>query len=291
MSQIGFPEKIKKLLSLLTKVLTGLPADCTEVLIFGLTSGYPTGVKIAKLYADMEAVPQKSAKKAALLSVNPGIVYTVITVGKLQLGSASTGIIMYMCILLSQMVFAFITKKKNHGGFQNTKAKQNTASISQIFCTSVSTATDACFSLTAWIALFGAFGEIAKQFPLHKIHHLWDMIFEVTSAVSKSLYSNSVEQCTFSLGFGGLCLMFQLLPDLNRLNIKPWEYLSVRLFTGLSASLLMKLCRLFIPVAFVPAFAPEKTVKLSNNAASGFISVLFLCVIFMYSIANRLALC
>lgn len=289
-SQIGFPKFLKKMFKFVFRIVFGLPSCCSEIMFFGLTSGYPTGVKTARIHAEKGLTDIKAAKRVALLSVNPGLMYTIITVGKLQYGSNVTGSAIYLCITLAQIIVGLCTKQKIEEHTSKNESV-NKGNFGELFCETVKGATDTCFSMTAWIALFGAISFLLKKSPFINETKYFELILEVTNGISISIKRNSIEQCTFSMGFGGLCLMLQLLPDLIKLGITPGEYLSYRFAVGLLSSLFIKVFRHFLPVAFQPVFSSVRAVDLSANKFQGFSSILFLCVIFMYSLANRFAMC
>ena len=154
----------------------------------------------------------------------------------------------------------------------------------------VSGTADACISMTAWITAFGAVSQLTRIIPLHNFRPALLPFLEVTQATSNYLYNSNYSLAAFSLGFGGICIFFQLLPDMLKLEISPLRFLIFRTVCGLfSAGIMQCLCRLFPAAVTVSVWPGNAALQLSSN--TGAFSMLFFCVIFMFGLANKFSLC
>ncbi len=290
MTSIGLPKIIKKLFGFPVKRLYGLSENCTEAVLFGSAAGFPSGVKIAvQLYREGK-ISEKDAVRAALLTVNPGIVYTVTAVGGMIFGSIKTGIMLYISVLSSQTLCAVLTKRKRSENIIIKTSENIDFDFSSALTSSVSRSVTACISMSSWIILFGAFSAIVNNFTLQFNLQQSRLFTEVTDAVSYSLYRNSPEMCAFALGFGGICIFLQLLPELHELGIKPFLYFAYRFMNGGFAWLFMTVLQKLFASEALAVFA-EYPVTPIHSSFTCMLSLTFLCIIFMFGIANRFEIC
>lgn len=290
MSLNGLPGTLRKTVGAAARTLLGISPDCTGAVVFGAAAGYPAGVKTAvQLFAGGRA-DKDSCARAAALFVNPGVVFTVITVGRQMCGSALTGVLLYTSVLLAQFLTGIITRKP----IKNNTIKTETVSsedYGQNLINAVNTAVSSCVSITAWITLFGAAQALVKLLPLRRFDGVLSLTSEVTQAVSYSLYTNSLPKCAFALGSGGLCVVCQLMPDIKKLGIPLRRFLFYRLFIGALSAVITKLALFLFPAAVTTGSVSAVFALSQTPSPRGFFSLLFLCVIFMFSIANRLESC
>ena len=290
MTSAGIPERLKKILALPAKHIFGLPESCVEVVLMGLTAGYPAGTKAAAQLLREKKVSIEYASRAAAATVNPGLIYTVTAVGANMFGSAKIGVMLYFSVLSAQLAVAFFTKKKRSAPGK-ISAEYEHFRFSTALTTAVSNAANACISMSSWIAVFNVLTVFVNKISLQLIKNSWMLLSEITGAVSYSLYKNSPELCAFSLAFGGICIFCQLLPELESLGVGAGEYFFDRTLTGLLSMTVMRLLRIIFPSAVAVSLPLcQNTAVLTQTAANG-LSLIFLSVIFMYAIANRFGIC
>lgn len=289
MTYVGMPKGIKKITEFFIEKIFGVPKQAAQILFYGLIAGYPAGIKTAVTLRKEKICSARSAKTAGLIATNPGIAFTILTLGK-QTSSPKLGALLYLAVTFSQIVCSFFLRKKN-------KAKEAVAifqSPSKDFRTAltqaVSSSVNACISFTSWITAFGIISGLTSLLPLQSFQKLLSPFLEVTQATSVSLVNHNYPATAFSLGFGGLCVFFQLLPDMVFLGISPAAFLLFRLANGLLAAGIMALFSFIFPASVTAAvytISPLPTIHTFGEVFSLF----FFCVIFMFGLANKLSVC
>ena len=281
LSRTGIPPRTKKIVFSPFAFLTGLPLSAAEPALLGLTGGYPVCVKTASQAYVTDRLRPESARRAALVFMHPGPAFTVLTVGKGFCGSVRTGAILYFAVLLADMAMGVLFRcvsplpptPENNSAEHTDPADALTGAVAD--------GTKNMLSICAWItAFYGVNAPLGALLGTGKA----GLFTEVTYGARMCAAADMLSDCAFALGFGGICVFFQLLPDLRTLGIPVWKYLSARLLCGgLSKGVIMLIQRLelfYTPVFSYPA--PEIRLGRSNAAASA--SLLALCVVFMCSV-------
>ena len=212
-------------------------------LLLGMVCGYPMGAKTA---ADLCANRKISKREASYLLAfcnNCGPAFAVATVGAVFFGSASTGIVLFVCHILSSLMAGSVLRLfyRNDTLVAVTTRKQR-ASLSLLLTDAVK---DSCFSMlnvVGVIVFFAAFFSVLKA--THAIAFLSSLfgnhaktaeamvfgLFEITSglkALSILTLSPVLKICLaeFLLSLGGISIFCQALSFTAPLDIKTAPYL------------------------------------------------------------------
>ncbi|MBQ7638034.1 MAG: hypothetical protein IJS90_03940 [Clostridia bacterium] len=281
-TEAGIPPGIRKALFFPIKKMTSISENAAECFIFGLTAGYPVGVKTAFALYKQKRLDINSARICALANISPGIVFCTAIVGKNMFSSSAAGTTMLFSVMLSNLLLAVILGRKK--GSNETATKEDRPFDFPVALTgSVSSAFRSTAMVCAWITAFSAFLR-----PLKKLVRspFLSVFAEVTSAAVFCASKKSLPLCAFSLGFGGLCLFFQLLPELTELKTGPLKYLLCRLFAGGAAYVFESVLLRFLPEEIAASASNAKSVRLSSSTPLGSLSLVLLCAVFMISLYN-----
>lgn len=281
MSSAGLPERLRRILFFPLRILTGISEDAAMCFFFGASAGYPVGVKTASSLFKENRISRTAAVRAALLNVNPGLAFTILTVGKQFFGSAGIGLTLYCSVTLSNLILGILMRFVSPiREAQNHALPQIIPNYAEALISAVGNAVRTLTSVCAWIIAFSAFSALLGA---SKERFFFSAFLEVTSASEICAAAGKLPQCAFVLGFGGICILLQLLQDLFFLGIKIYQYLACRLLCGGTAylieSAMIRLFRISTAVSSV-----EKSVSLSQNSFAGSLALLFLCAVFMLSL-------
>lgn len=286
MTDTGMPAPLHKTAGKIFSVIFGTSSDCAEIILYGLIAGYPAGMKTAVKCSKNKVSTHKNIRKAALTATNPGIAFTVLSLGK-QTGSAKVGLYLYISVTAAQIISAQFIRKKDDTTEIGSYDIRNRVDPSVLLNNAVSGAANACISMTAWITAFGAFSQLTSLIPLRIFSSVLLPVSEVTHATSDLLHIQNYPLAAFSLGFGGICVFFQLLPDILELGISPFRFLIFRFVCGTFSAAVMKCLARFIPAAITVSTWPADT-ALHVRSNGCVLSLFFFCVIFMFGLANKL---
>ena len=282
LTSAGLPQPLCGLLFFPIKKLTGVSADAAECFLFGSTAGYPVGVKTSAALFRKNQLSKPSATRAALLNVNPGVAFSVLTVGKQFFGNTVIGLSLFTSVTLSNLAAGILLNLIMPLQERPVKKEDAGSTVySAALITAVESSVRSLVSISAWIVAFSAFTA-----PLQAVINTPILIslLEVTNAAQTCARHGNCALCAFSLGFGGFCVFLQLLPELKTLGITAAKYLGVRVFAGLCACIIeIAILRIFRLSSAV--FSPANTeFRISRSSLVGSISIFFLSAVFILSL-------
>ncbi|MCH5198335.1 MAG: hypothetical protein J1E34_05455 [Oscillospiraceae bacterium] len=284
LTNVGIPQKIKRIIFYPIKKIIGVSENAAESFIFGSTAGYPVGVKTAYSLYKQKKLSLQDAQRSALINVNPGIAFSVIVSGKVFFGSSLSGITLYLSVTAANFLTGILLKKRKNADTSKTVFEENSMDASLCLINAVSSSVKGIASICAWITAFSAFsaplGEMIKM-PYIKI------FLEVTSASALCAENGLLPLCALAMGFGGLCVFFQLMPEIKDLKISPVKYLFYRLVSGIISFIIESIIINFIPVQTTVFSPDEAIVRFNSVSVSGSLALIFLCSVFMLSIYSN----
>ncbi|MBE6813183.1 MAG: hypothetical protein E7523_09940 [Ruminococcaceae bacterium] len=268
--------------------LFGIPAAGIPAVIFGLTGGYLTGCKTALALYDNGQITKKEAQKLCCFCFSPGLAFAIGAVGNGLFGNNKIGFLLFSCCTLSAILLGLFPKKDEDPRL-STPVIKNNIPLSHIFTLSVSKGAQACLQLTAWMAIFASLQAILFAVLPTRAHAGLSLLFEVTTGAVQCVKRADLPLCGAVLGFGGLCIFFQLLPDLQKAGLSAVRFLRFRL---LQAVLSMVFCKIIL--FLFPDFGIAQNVVMiktySINPTASFF-FLFACFIFILDLAPPKKMC
>lgn len=228
-----------------TKKLFGLNRCFAPVIILSVLGGYPVGAKgISALYKNKNAT-RAEAEKASLFAVCAGPGFLINFVGVSLYGNEKIGLI----LLVSQIISVFIIgifinicdrKKENYNS--NAEITHQHINVSNAIVDSAIDSSKGMLMICAFVVLFSAFASILKSILSEGIFESCVLcLLEVCSA-SDSLSKNyPVEFVAFAVGFGGICVHFQIFSALENINVSKLLFFCIRIIQGVITALLTHL--------------------------------------------------
>ena len=269
------------------KILRGTGA-LAPLMLLALIGGYPVGARAAaEMYRGGQLTPAQ-AKTAACCLVCAGPGFLLGFVGSVY-GSEEVGLIIYTAqaasvVLLTLGVNILLKNNKTPDtAVRFTPLPFGTALVEAAHDAAVS-----MVSIGSLAVLFGAFGGIlGTVIPNEELRRYLMSSLEVCTAV-KLLSGCPIEFCAFAVGFGGICVHFQIFAALGELKVNKLLFFFIRILQGVITALLTHLgLRLFFrETAVFSTAAVEQSGFFGGSALSG-AALLTVAVCFLLSLRNQ----
>ncbi len=282
----GLSQSIGKPFGRITKALFGLNGSFAPIIILSMIGGYPIGAKGISSLKNCGFAEENEAKKAVLFSVSAGPGFIVNFVGVSLFQSEKIGLIILVSQIISVFVLGIIINRfyktnNNHNSF--SEHNQEIAPFSSALVQSVLDSSKGILSICAFVVIFSAFTAIFDEL-------IDDVMFEnglfclleVCEASNRISKTGTVEMLAFAVGFGGLCVHFQIFSALENIKVNKFLFFLIRIIQGVITALLTHIGLMLFPVeatVFSSATADEFT-TFDGNAISGIV-LIFVAVCFL----------
>ncbi len=266
------------------RLLTGAPDAAAPCFLLGQIAGYPAGVKSAAALYRQGILPRKQAQSAALLNVNPGLPFSILVVGKALAGNTLTGVSLYFSAVFANLLLSVFFRKSFITEKIQKSADTAQKDFSDLLICAVEDACRGTLYICAWIVAFAVFTAPVSRIPaLTPV----SVLFETTNAAAMCTADRNYPLCAFSMSFGGLCLMFQLLPDLKEMGVSAYKYLLCRAFCGISAFLFQTILQRIVPGVTSAANMPQASFRVTGGSYLSSAVLLMMCAVFMLSVISE----
>lgn len=245
------PERIPLLGKAFSFVLGAPPSALTAVLI-GNICGFPIGGKItSELYA-RGAITKSDGEKLLAYSNNPSPSFIIGSVGGIMYGDMRVGLLLLGCVYLSTLISAQFFRGKY------TKNKNAVENIQQKYdlVLSIKNAGSACVTIASFIIIFACVvGIIENHVGLEVLRGILIAFTEVTGASDyfsvhyAEALNISVALVGFSLGFGGISVLFQTASFAKDAGLSMRKYLVIKLIEGAASALLALIGMTFLDLS------------------------------------------
>ncbi len=229
----------------ITKKLFGLSGAFAPIILLSFIGGYPVGAKgIAELRSS-GAVSEKQAKKAAMFAVCAGPGFLINYVGSSLYGNAAVGAIILCAQVISVIILGiainlFDRDKEDYNS--EIELKNEPVSLSSAIVESTYSALRGMAQICGLVLLFSAATGIIKSvLGDSEAMNIWNICAEVCSAVNVSASKYPLEITAFAVGFGGICVHFQIFSALGNIKINKAIFFFYRILQGFLTAVLTKL--------------------------------------------------
>ena len=223
------------------QALFGINGSFAPVLLLSLIGGYPVGASgISELYQS-GALSEKEAKKAAMYAVCAGPGFMISFVGQSIYRNAKIGAVILSAQILSVFVLGIVLKFtcKTEQTTPQKAISVPSLPFSHAMVESVYAASRSMLSICGFVVTFSAvIGMIDSGISNQHIKVFLYPLLEVCNAVTKLSPDCSVELIAFALGFGGICVHFQIFAALDNIRIHFLPFFMLRVVQGLLTALL-----------------------------------------------------
>lgn len=231
----GLARKVGKYLEKPTQIFFRLPGITAPTILMGLIGGYPAGARsVAALYEDGE-ISRKQAERMLGFCVNAGPSFIITAVGAGFLKSPRAGIILFaaqIIVFLLLGVGTGLTAKRKTG--VSKKKERKKAGISQALILSATDAARSTINMCCFVILFAALMNLLRMACTDPVMSAaLSAILEVTGGCSDlSHLGVPIWVVSAAIGWGGICVHFQVLSTLTELNFSRIRFVFFRFLQG-----------------------------------------------------------
>ncbi len=240
-----------KIFNKTANILFGLSGETLFSVILGVFGGYPVGARsIGALYKQGK-ISISEAEKASYIALGAGPGFLITFVGIKLLNNIEIGIILLISQICSVFFLGILNKfiflkKDNNSYKENSRPVKHSGNL---FIESVTDAVYSAMEMCAIVCVFSAFLSVIEKY----IQSDYVSVFtEVTTACNKLSSGVNIPAIAFAVGFGGVCVHFQVFQALGNIKINKLLYFFYRILQGVITALittaLIKIFDITIPV-------------------------------------------
>ena len=279
-----------KLLDKPSRFLFGLGGSFAPVFLLSLTGGYPVGAAgIRSLYSHGE-LSMNEAKRAALFSVGAGPGFLISFVGLGLYSNARTGVYLLAAQSLAAVLLGIGSRFLYRGEFDVSPKEIKSAPMpfSRAVTESVYSASGAMAAMCGFVIVFCSAtavlnGTVKNGF----IRDALTLTLEVCGGVSALSGRLGLDAAAFAVGFGGICVHFQIFSALGEVKVNKALFFVFRILQGLLTALFTRITATLSPVP-EQVFSTQSRVRGTVYGGSVFSGAMLaaVAVCFLISLKN-----
>ncbi len=290
-----------------TSKILNLPSITFTCVLLSMIGGFPVGAKGIRSLLDEDKIDENTARQMLCFCVGAGPAFVVIAVGTTLLNSLYYGLVLFFSQLFSQLILAIVSgivfNKKNIYVInkKTPPTSKNNLNFSSALVKSCSDSVTGILNLCGMVVLFSAFMGIInntnintyiKSFlsnlniPTFLINSILPLILEVTSFCSTAIKDNSpLAFISFGIGFGGLCVHFQVFQALGNLKYNKKLFFLCRFIQGFISLIITYISlKIYNPAPVIDVFSnitkvPTYTI---SSTLLGSIALIFTSICFIF---------
>ena len=257
----GLSEKIGRLFEAPAHAVLKLPGSTAVTILMSMIGGYPTGARsVAALYEN-GSISESQAARMLCFCVNSGPAFVISAVGAGFLKSQQAGVILFASQILASFLLGLIsgiTAKDEPA--RKSVHKLKPLKTANALIASASDAAHAMISMCCFVVLFAALLNLLRLWVTSpRSAAVLSGLLEVTGGCSDfAKLGMPLWTVSFIIGWGGICVHFQVLSSVEKIQVGLPRFLLFRLLHGTFAAL--------ITAGLVRAFPLSEEV-FSNTAA------------------------
>ncbi len=293
----GFAESFGKWLSPISKRLFHTDGTVATVILLGFVGGFPIGAKgVATLYEERK-ISKTTAQALTMFLVGGGVGFTVTVIGISFYRNVVVGVILWGCQIFSQILLGVIACRKiQYQPIDNGKIQRK--GLSECIVESTKSGVESMLLLCGMVVLFSCiFGILEDVGITEYIEFLLEKL-SLSINISKSLpcilweVTKGCQSCfnegcplwliSFALGWGGICVHFQIYALVSELEIAKGKFMLYRLCQGgISALLSWIVMEFYQPTVNVYGSVSKYTANLSTASYTGSVALIGMSLIFI----------
>ncbi len=230
---------IEKLLSKSKNNILGICKIYLPSIILGSIAGFVTGAKCIREIYSKNPTDSESFSNAIILSSNAGIGFIVACVGVRIWNSTIYGFILYAFQIIISLFLGkiFFRKKQDENYFIITQK----ANYINAFTDAISSSAQVIITMCSFIIFFSIIiTTISTLFPIEtrtEVSSILNIFLEFCTGAFKCVSFKNTLLCGFltgfSIGFGGLCVHFQIFSVCNNFPLSKGKFFVFKLIHGL----------------------------------------------------------
>lgn len=289
----GICSYFEKPLGKITRVLFGLCGSCGTTIFLSLVGGFPVGARgISTLYRE-KIIGEKQAEQMAYFAVCSGPGFLITFVGMSLFKSPKIGLLLFCASAIVVVVLGLFSRffvAKDENAFEAERQKKIALPLSNAITEAASDGSKACIDMCAMVVIFSSFIAICDYYlsGLPELEKCCYVLLEVTSACNELCGSVKIEVIAFAVGFGGLCVHFQIFQALGDIKFSKCKFFIFRIVQGIFTAVTAKILFYFFPVeevVFLNYQSCDNNGWLSSSVP-GSIMLIITAICFLCSLRN-----
>ena len=284
-------QKAAKPFSGIMRVMFGLDGCFTPVILLSMIGGYPVGARAIRSLHTSGIANTEQCRRAALFAVCAGPGFLVNYIGVSLYNSSAVGAVLLAAQCMSVIFIGIILKftyKNKVAVRQQTKPIVKSTEGGELLVKSVLDAAKSMLSICSFVVLFSAAtGIFCSLETKESVQRPFLILTEVCSAVNTLSKDMPLELTAFAVGFGGLCVHFQIFSALGNVKVNKVLFFFVRILQGLFTAAFTHLgFVIFSQTTDVFSTSTVENAQFFGGTALSGAALLFTAVCFIYSLKN-----
>ncbi|MDD6175280.1 MAG: hypothetical protein PUC59_05935 [Firmicutes bacterium] len=304
--RFGFAEWCGRLLSPLTRVLFYLPGCTAAVILTAWIGGYPVGARGIRSLLDRGAITEEQAARMTCFCVGAGPGFLVAAVGEGIFHSTALGLLLFAIQILSALTLGILTgipARRKEDPPAETKTAARPEPAGEALVAAVADSAQAMLSLCAFVVLFGAVLGLCSQLQLPALLAAALQPFGLPASAGIALLPVLLEVCSgtaaasgcagaaifltsFALGWGGLCVHFQIFAVLGDMSFSRARFFLFRFLHGILAGIAGALLSFVLPGGGVSAVSGSLSAFQLSGSLPLTLALLLMVFIFLLSVPS-----
>lgn len=278
---------ISKPFYFLSKYILKIRPELFSIFLISNIGGYPIGIRTITEMLDNNKITKQEAERMICFcySCAPSFIFTVVGLG--LFGNIKTGLYIYLSIVISNIIIAFITGKKENNITKNTKQIVSLKFNTKILIDSVISTAKALFLICIMIIFFTVFISVISQtgllnllnrlicsitgFNEQNTFSAFNSLLEISNVSQFQRFSfNAIPIITALLSFGGTCVFLQIISICNK-SFSLKKYYITRPFQIILSSLISYCIIRFSDISISAISYSYTKVCYTHNNPIGFI--------------------
>lgn len=287
----GLSEKIGRLFEAPARALLKLPGSASATILMSMIGGYPTGARsVAALY-ESNLISESQAARMLCFCVNSGPAFVISAVGAGFLKNQQAGVILFASQILASIALSLICGITGKAEPASKSVKNlPSKSIANALIASASDAAHAMINMCCFVVLFAALMNLLRLWvKTPQSAAALSGLLEVTGGCSDFVKLNlPLWAISFIIGWGGICVHFQVLSSVERIRVGLPRFLFFRLLHGTLAALITGGLMQIFPLS-TQAFSNTSAQLAANFSGSvpAAAALIALCAAFVFSLPEE----
>jgi len=292
---------VESIFSVFTEKIFFLPKECTSALILSFIGGFPIGAKCVSVLYEQGVIKSDQAQRMMNFCVCSGPSFMITGIGTIILHNTQAGVMLYLSQIISGVLIGIIS-----GIYSRIRDKEKTDNIKkenshsqgllEAFISSAEDGANSIISMTALICFFSMLicvyqnsFDISRFINIRELRTFIPILTEVTSGtVAVRETGLPLWWYSVAVGFGGMCVHFQILLMLKGIPFSFGKYLIFRVINCIISGFAAKiLCSFFVPVGEVFRVFGNTDAQVSSVGIVGSTALVVMCAVFLLSLRKR----
>ena len=270
-----------------------LPACAAPAVFFGFFGGYPVGCSVAAQLYRQGSIDAEQAQRITCFCVNAGPAFVITAVGAVMLGNARAGVILFLSVLISGIILGFTLGLTAPKPQKQTGKETLSITNSQALVESVENGASAMMKICAWTVAFSCVSGLLSHLDFGAdVLTALNCVLEVTAGCTSASESENLCTLAAALGWGGLCVGFQVLGNVKAVGARPLVFFAFRAVNaGLSAVICGVIAKLFPLEVSVFSNVAAVSARQFSYSLPATAALICLCTVFIIDLDRNRKVC